>query len=173
MQAHYSCQYVKCRKSKIPATLSELMAQVVSRLSYVGLHSPRPAKVDGFYTWRNTDACSKTQSENVIKKGRNYWITSLRKKAQQWLSLLRNTSNLWKQTRFFIEERIANSGAPVKPYERMYRWFRYKLGDFYAQKQNGAQGRNRTTDTRIFSPLLYRLSYLGVGDPLLNRFGRD
>ena len=26
----------------------------------------------------------------------------------------------------------------------------------------GAQGRNRTTDTRIFSPLLYRLSYLGM-----------
>ena len=25
-----------------------------------------------------------------------------------------------------------------------------------------AQGRNRTTDTRIFSPLLYRLSYLGL-----------
>ena len=24
-----------------------------------------------------------------------------------------------------------------------------------------AQGRNRTADTRIFSPLLYRLSYLG------------
>ena len=28
---------------------------------------------------------------------------------------------------------------------------------------NGAQGRNRTTDTRIFSPLLYRLSYLAEG----------
>src|SRR5882762_536010 len=27
----------------------------------------------------------------------------------------------------------------------------------------GAQGRNRTTDTGIFSPLLYRLSYLGKG----------
>ena len=26
---------------------------------------------------------------------------------------------------------------------------------------NGAQSRNRTSDTRIFSPLLYRLSYLG------------
>jgi hypothetical protein len=26
----------------------------------------------------------------------------------------------------------------------------------------GAQRRNRTTDTRIFNPLLYRLSYLGV-----------
>ncbi len=26
---------------------------------------------------------------------------------------------------------------------------------------NGAQGRIRTTDTRIFSPLLYQLSYLG------------
>ena len=25
-----------------------------------------------------------------------------------------------------------------------------------------AQGRNRTSDTRIFSPLLYQLSYLGV-----------
>jgi len=28
-------------------------------------------------------------------------------------------------------------------------------------KDDGAQGRNRTTDTRIFSPLLYQLSYLG------------
>src|SRR5262249_41889169 len=28
--------------------------------------------------------------------------------------------------------------------------------------ENNAQGRNRTTDTRIFSPLLYRLSYLGL-----------
>jgi hypothetical protein len=26
---------------------------------------------------------------------------------------------------------------------------------------SGAQGRNRTSDTRIFSPLLYQLSYLG------------
>ena len=26
---------------------------------------------------------------------------------------------------------------------------------------SGAQGRIRTTDTRIFSPLLYQLSYLG------------
>ena len=28
---------------------------------------------------------------------------------------------------------------------------------------SGGQGRNRTTDTRIFSPLLYRLSYLAFG----------
>ena len=27
---------------------------------------------------------------------------------------------------------------------------------------DGAQGRNRTTDTRIFNPLLYQLSYLGT-----------
>ncbi len=26
----------------------------------------------------------------------------------------------------------------------------------------GGQGRNRTTDTRIFSPLLYQLSYLAI-----------
>ena len=28
-------------------------------------------------------------------------------------------------------------------------------------QRSGAQGRIRTTDTRIFSPLLYQLSYLG------------
>ena len=28
--------------------------------------------------------------------------------------------------------------------------------------QGGGQGRNRTTDTRIFSPLLYQLSYLAA-----------
>ena len=28
--------------------------------------------------------------------------------------------------------------------------------------KNGAQGRTRTTDTRIFSAMLYQLSYLGV-----------
>ena len=27
---------------------------------------------------------------------------------------------------------------------------------------NGGQGRNRTIDTRIFSPLLYQLSYLAI-----------
>jgi hypothetical protein len=30
-----------------------------------------------------------------------------------------------------------------------------------AGKANGAQGRNRTTDTAIFSRMLYQLSYLG------------
>ena len=28
--------------------------------------------------------------------------------------------------------------------------------------RNGAQGRNRTTDTVIFSHVLYQLSYLGI-----------
>ena len=30
---------------------------------------------------------------------------------------------------------------------------------------NGGQGRNRTIDTRIFSPLLYQLSYLAMRGP--------
>ena len=30
----------------------------------------------------------------------------------------------------------------------------------------GGQGRNRTTDTRIFSPLLYQLSYLATAQGL-------
>ncbi len=37
---------------------------------------------------------------------------------------------------------------------------------------DGAAGRNRTADTRIFSPLLYRLSYRGVyggGDGIRTR----
>ncbi len=29
--------------------------------------------------------------------------------------------------------------------------------------ENGGQGQNRTADTRIFNPLLYRLSYLANG----------
>ena len=37
--------------------------------------------------------------------------------------------------------------------------------DLFLQK-NGAQRRNRTADTGIFNPLLYRLSYLGNGDYL-------
>ena len=32
-------------------------------------------------------------------------------------------------------------------------------------KQDGAQGRNRTTDTVIFSHVLYQLSYLGAAEP--------
>jgi hypothetical protein len=30
------------------------------------------------------------------------------------------------------------------------------------EARDGGQGRNRTSDTRIFSPLLYQLSYLAV-----------
>ena len=36
---------------------------------------------------------------------------------------------------------------------------------------NGAQTRNRTTDTGIFNPLLYQLSYLGISGLTLARGG--
>ena len=36
---------------------------------------------------------------------------------------------------------------------------------------DGAQTRDRTTDTRIFSPLLYQLSYLGTPDFLTGALG--
>ena len=39
-----------------------------------------------------------------------------------------------------------------------------------SRNKNGAQGRSRTTDTRIFSPLLYQLSYLGAA--AARRFNR-
>ena len=38
-------------------------------------------------------------------------------------------------------------------------------------KGGGAQGRNRTTDTAIFSRMLYQLSYLGA-EPLRRLTGR-
>ena len=37
--------------------------------------------------------------------------------------------------------------------------------------RDGAQGRNRTTDTAIFSRMLYQLSYLGIR-PLTDAKGR-
>ncbi len=37
---------------------------------------------------------------------------------------------------------------------------------------NGAQGRNRTTDTVIFSHVLYQLSYLGAEPSLSERAKR-
>jgi hypothetical protein len=44
---------------------------------------------------------------------------------------------------------------------RLNRWRVTTLGISGVIEENGAQGRDRTTDTRIFSPLLYQLSYLG------------
>jgi hypothetical protein len=40
-----------------------------------------------------------------------------------------------------------------------------------AQEESGAWGRNRTSDTRIFNPLLYQLSYPGAGDGRAARGG--
>lgn len=39
-------------------------------------------------------------------------------------------------------------------------------------KVNGGQGQNRTVDTRIFSPLLYQLSYLALDCKALALTGR-
>ena len=47
------------------------------------------------------------------------------------------------------------------------RWNGFPPGPATRQGQYGGQGQNRTADTRIFSPLLYRLSYLAV-DAALN-----
>ena len=35
----------------------------------------------------------------------------------------------------------------------------------FRENFSGASDRNRTSDTRIFSPLLYQLSYRGVSEP--------
>ena len=67
--------------------------------------------------------------------------------------------------------RNAFAGAETAAWK--IRWkpiFSYVLSPDEDKKRNhrimvpvfGASGRNRTTDTGIFSPLLYRLSYRGV-----------
>ncbi len=40
-------------------------------------------------------------------------------------------------------------------------------------QENGAQGRDRTTDTAIFSRMLYQLSYLGMAGEWTCRPRRD
>jgi hypothetical protein len=50
-----------------------------------------------------------------------------------------------------IFDAAATDGPPVMPENPCAS----KIG-------GGGQGRNRTTDTRIFSPLLYQLSYLAT-----------
>ena len=57
---------------------------------------------------------------------------------------------------------LANFGAPAKICEAKVCGEKEKvLHDF----RRGASDRNRTNDTGIFSPLLYRLSYRGKYDP--------
>ena len=46
--------------------------------------------------------------------------------------------------------------------ERGTPWLKVRCSTDWASGSNGALGRNRTADTRIFSPLLYRLSYQGI-----------
>ena len=38
----------------------------------------------------------------------------------------------------------------------------FRDGECDGFRESGAWGRIRTTDTRIFNPLLYQLSYLGI-----------
>ena len=53
------------------------------------------------------------------------------------------------------------SGAAAKQRRSAWTLQTRNEGLAYSQK-NGAQGRNRTTDTAIFSRMLYQLSYLGA-----------
>jgi hypothetical protein len=60
--------------------------------------------------------------------------------------------------------REAHPMAAIPPRTGASEWERRKA----AARKDGAQGQNRTADTRIFSPLLYQLSYLGArGEALL------
>ena len=49
----------------------------------------------------------------------------------------------------------------MDPYPQRQVW---PKPDEFKRLQNGAQGRDRTADTVIFSHVLYQLSYLGLSD---------
>ena len=55
----------------------------------------------------------------------------------------------------FLWSGLRGSNPPPRPWQG--RALPNELNPHY-----GASGRNRTNDTRIFSPLLYQLSYLGI-----------
>ena len=69
------------------------------------------------------------------------------------------------------QQQLRKEAAPKREYSTELKIFhapsepgkplRTQSADFYGL--SGGQGRNRTTDTRIFSPLLYQLSYLAAG----------
>jgi len=50
---------------------------------------------------------------------------------------------------------------------RFLRFFQALAG--FGEHANGARGRIRTADTRIFNPLLYQLSYPGIRKAALRR----
>ena len=54
------------------------------------------------------------------------------------------------------------SGASDEARTRYLHLGKVALYQMSYTRNYGAQGRNRTSDTRIFNPLLYQLSYLGV-----------
>ncbi len=56
-----------------------------------------------------------------------------------------------------------HAGLPPKIGQTLRRWTcsRFRKERSLNFLKNGAQGRNRTTDTAIFSRMLYQLSYLG------------
>jgi hypothetical protein len=63
-----------------------------------------------------------------------------------------------------LTNRVERSGTTKKPQSIDAQGLFGGLGTLQnvLKGRSGGQGRNRTTDTRIFSPLLYRLSYLAV-----------
>ncbi len=81
---------------------------------------------------------------------------------------MRDDPLLGSRSRTGLETENARRAQMIKPSakkrqthaERGIR-VRRNFEDF--ENLSGAQSRNRTSDTRIFNPLLYQLSYLGTG----------
>jgi hypothetical protein len=58
------------------------------------------------------------------------------------------------------------SASPTRPYRILpFAGLRPRIFAVDLLDKNGAQGRDRTTDTAIFSRMLYQLSYLGTSNP--------
>jgi hypothetical protein len=80
------------------------------------------------------------------------------------LAIHKNQREVMSDLVFWKAKSLASTGVSVSITART--WERKTLIAVVREPLNdGAQRRNRTTDTGIFNPLLYRLSYLGAGVP--------
>ena len=79
------------------------------------------------------------------------------KKAYYELSFISNVLSLHMRILFIKEGWSVSNGLLYEKKKRIPNLFSISF-----IKKAGAEGQNRTADTGIFSPLLYRLSYLGM-----------
>lgn len=96
-------------------------------------------------------------SRSKIKAGRGAAPSPHRVPLAQW----RPRRGLYREGRTQSTTRTLDQAGASRVWGILWGMRRISPKKPIKSKKNGAQGRNRTTDTAIFSRMLYQLSYLG------------